>query len=114
MRISDWSSDVCSSDLANVICPGFVRPPLVERQIPEQSKELGISEDEVIRKVMLKDTVDGELTTLADVAEVAVFQIGRASGRERVCQCVSISVVAVSLKKKHQNSKSKTWVEIQK
>ena len=61
---------------ANVICPGFVRTPLVERQIPEQSKELGISEDEVIRKVMLKDTVDGEFTTLADVAEVAVFLAG--------------------------------------
>jgi 3-hydroxybutyrate dehydrogenase len=58
---------------ANVICPGFVRTPLVEKQIPEQAKELGISEDDVIRKVMLKDTVDGEFTTLADVAEAALF-----------------------------------------
>jgi hypothetical protein len=32
-----------------VICPGFVRTPLVDRQIPEQAKELGISEEEVIR-----------------------------------------------------------------
>lgn len=61
---------------ANVICPGFVRTPLVEKQIPQQSKELGISEEEVIGKVMLKDTVDGEFTTLADVAEVAVFLAG--------------------------------------
>lgn len=61
---------------ANVICPGFVRTPLVERQIPEQAKELGISEADVIKKVMLKDTVDGEFTTLADVAEVAVFLAG--------------------------------------
>ena len=53
---------------ANVICPGFVRTPLVEKQIPEQAKELGISEDEVIRNVMLKETVDGEFTTLDDVA----------------------------------------------
>jgi len=58
---------------ANVICPGFVRTPLVDKQIPEQAKTLGISEDDVIRKVMLKDTVDGEFTTTADVAEVALF-----------------------------------------
>ena len=58
---------------ANVICPGFVRTPLVEKQIPEQSRTLGISEDDVVRKVMLKDTVDGEFTTLADVAEVALM-----------------------------------------
>lgn len=58
---------------ANVICPGFVRTPLVEKQIPEQAKELGISEEEVVRNVMLKETVDGEFTTTADVAEAAVF-----------------------------------------
>ena len=58
---------------ANVICPGFVRTPLVEKQIPEQARELGISEAEVIKKVMLKETVDGEFTTVQDVAEVAVF-----------------------------------------
>ncbi len=49
---------------ANVICPGFVRTPLVDKQIPEQAKALGISEEDVIKKVMLKDTVDGEFTTL--------------------------------------------------
>ncbi len=57
---------------SNIICPGFVRTPLVDKQIPEQAKELGISEDEVISKVMLKNTVDGEFTTLEDVAELAV------------------------------------------
>src|SRR5215470_17820371 len=61
---------------ANVICPGFVRTPLVDKQIPEQAKELGISEAEVIKNVMLKDTVDGEFTTVADVAETAVFFAG--------------------------------------
>ena len=61
---------------ANVICPGFVRTPLVEKQIPEQAKELGISEADVIRKVMLKDTVDGEFTTVDDVAAVALFFAG--------------------------------------
>src|SRR5215471_14890929 len=58
---------------ANVICPGFVRTPLVDKQIPEQAKELGISEAEVIKNVMLKETVDGEFTTVADVAETALF-----------------------------------------
>jgi 3-hydroxybutyrate dehydrogenase len=56
-----------------VICPGFVRTPLVEKQIPEQARELGISEADVVRTVMLKETVDGEFTTVEDVAEVAVF-----------------------------------------
>lgn len=58
---------------ANVLCPGFVRTPLVDKQIPEQAKELGISEAEVIKNVMLKNTVDGEFTTMADVAQAAVF-----------------------------------------
>jgi 3-hydroxybutyrate dehydrogenase len=58
---------------ANVICPGFVRTPLVDKQIPEQSKALGISEEQVVEGVMLKDTVDGEFTTVEDVAEAAVF-----------------------------------------
>ncbi len=61
---------------ANVICPGFVRTPLVEKQIPEQAKALGISEDDVIKKVMLKETVDGEFTTVDDVAEVALLFAG--------------------------------------
>jgi len=58
---------------ANVICPGFVRTPLVEKQIPEQAKTLGITEQEVIRNVMLKETVDGEFTTTDDVAQVALL-----------------------------------------
>jgi 3-hydroxybutyrate dehydrogenase len=58
---------------ANVICPGFVRTPLVDKQIPEQAKELGISEADVVKTVMLKDTVDGEFTTVADVAACALF-----------------------------------------
>jgi 3-hydroxybutyrate dehydrogenase len=56
---------------ANVICPGFVKTALVEKQIPEQAKELGISEKEVVEKIMLGDTVDKEFTTVEDVAEVA-------------------------------------------
>lgn len=58
---------------ANVICPGFVRTPLVDKQIPEQAKSLGISEERVIKEVMLGETVDGEFTTVADVADVALM-----------------------------------------
>ncbi len=58
---------------ANVICPGFVRTPLVEKQIPEQAKALGITEEQVIKNVMLKETVDGEFTTVDDVADCALF-----------------------------------------
>jgi 3-hydroxybutyrate dehydrogenase len=58
---------------ANVVCPGFVRTPLVDKQIPEQAAELHISEADVIRNVMLKDTVDGEFTTTDDVADAVLF-----------------------------------------
>ncbi|TMB26179.1 MAG: SDR family oxidoreductase, partial [Deltaproteobacteria bacterium] len=58
---------------SNIICPGFVRTPLVEKQIPEQARDLGISEERVIKEVMLRNTVDGEFTTVDDVAQVAVF-----------------------------------------
>jgi 3-hydroxybutyrate dehydrogenase len=58
---------------ANVICPGFVRTPLVDKQIPEQAKALGISEADVIKNVMLKETVDGQFTTVDDVAQTALF-----------------------------------------
>ena len=58
---------------SHVVCPGFVRTPLVEKQIPEQAKELGISEEEVVKKVMLGDTVDGVFTTVEDVAETVRF-----------------------------------------
>jgi 3-hydroxybutyrate dehydrogenase len=58
---------------SHVVCPGFVRTPLVDKQIPEQAKELGISEEEVVKHVMLGQTVDGEFTTLEDVAQTVVF-----------------------------------------
>lgn len=61
---------------ANLIGPGFVRTPLVDKQIPEQAKTLGISEDDVVKKIMLGETVNGEFTTLDDVANAAVFLAG--------------------------------------
>jgi 3-hydroxybutyrate dehydrogenase len=65
---------------ANVVCPGFVRTPLVDKQIPEQAAELGMSEEEVIKKVMLKETVDGEFTSADDVADAVLFFAGAGTG----------------------------------
>ena len=58
---------------ANLICPGFARPLLVEKQVPEQAKALGMAEDQVIKNVTPKETVDGESTTVDDVAQTALF-----------------------------------------
>ena len=57
----------------NVICPGFVRTALVDKQIPEQAIALEISEEEVVRNIMLRETVDGEFTSREDVAQVALW-----------------------------------------
>jgi 3-hydroxybutyrate dehydrogenase len=58
---------------SHVVCPGFVRTPLVDKQIPEQARELGLTEDEVIRNVMLGGTVDGVFTTVEDIAQTTLF-----------------------------------------
>jgi 3-hydroxybutyrate dehydrogenase len=58
---------------ANIICPGFVLTPLVEKQIPQQAEELGISEERVVKEVMLGETVDKQFTMVSDVAEVALM-----------------------------------------
>ena len=57
---------------SNVICPGFVRTPLVDKQIPEQAQELGITEERVVKEVMLGETVDKEFTMVEDIAEIAL------------------------------------------
>ncbi|MCB1504260.1 MAG: 3-hydroxybutyrate dehydrogenase [Hyphomicrobiaceae bacterium] len=61
---------------ANVICPGFVKTPLVEKQIPEQAADLHIPEKEVVERIMLGETVDKKFTTIDDVAEVALLFAG--------------------------------------
>lgn len=58
---------------AYVICPSFIRTELVEKQIPEQASSLGITEEEVIKGIMLRDTVDGEFTTVDDVADAVIY-----------------------------------------
>src|SRR3546814_15190481 len=89
MRISDWSSDVCSSDLFALTSPGQ----------PIHLRFAGIPMGHEFSPLVLALLQVGghPSKTAADVIEQ---EIGRASCRERVCQYVYISVVAVSLKKK--------------
>lgn len=58
---------------AYTICPSFIKTPLVEKQIPQQATSLGMTEDEVVRGIMLRDTVDGRFTTVEDVARALEF-----------------------------------------
>ena len=61
------------------LAPSFIKTPLVEKQIPEQAADLGISEEEVVRNLMLRDTVDGEFTTVEDVAN-ALYYVSQDKG----------------------------------
>src|SRR3546814_17868977 len=96
MRISDWSSDVCSSDLS---------PKAFERILWVRGMQLAIGCD---RALVATTETDPRIARFARDQKVALIsraflsriEIGRASCRERVCQYVSISVVAVSFKKK--------------
>ena len=57
----------------NAICPGYVLTPLVEKQIPEQMKEHGMSRDEVIETVMLARQPSKEFATVEEIGATAVF-----------------------------------------
>ena len=57
----------------NAICPGYVKTPLVEKQIAEQAKAHGISEDEVVSKIMLQKHAIKEFVTTESLGKLAVF-----------------------------------------
>lgn len=57
--------------VANTICPGFVRTPLIDRQLPALARERGVSEAQVLQDFM-RLAVDGECTTVEELAELAV------------------------------------------
>src|SRR3546814_11963986 len=111
MRISDWSSDVCSSDLAarrgdagigRAHQFDHVRIALVGHDRAAGGILRG-QRDEAELGTGKQAQVPGQAT------QVEHGEIGRASWRERVCQYVEISVVAVSLKKKKQHTMEKSY-----
>ncbi len=57
----------------NAICPGYVRTPLVDRQIPETAKARGISEEQVINDVMLHAQPTKRFVTVEQIAALATF-----------------------------------------
>jgi 3-hydroxybutyrate dehydrogenase len=61
---------------AVAICPGFVRTPLVERQVKAQAESRGISEDEALREVLLEPQAIKRLLEPDEVADVAAFLLG--------------------------------------
>ncbi|WP_119392921.1 3-hydroxybutyrate dehydrogenase [Taklimakanibacter lacteus] len=65
---------------ANAVCPGYVLTPLVEKQIPEQAKARGISEDAVIRDVLLAAQPTKRFVTVEEVASLVLFLAGDTAG----------------------------------
>lgn len=59
----------------NTICPSYVRTPLVERQIASQAKEHGISEEEVIREIMLKPMPKGVFISMEELYGIVAFLV---------------------------------------
>src|SRR3546814_14187021 len=125
MRISDWSSDVCSSDLdleaaqyafeaiqghvlsdlhGNVAESYPIEQPGARhcppRRIPRHPKEN-------FQCPGFPSSIPARPPRSARQCSTRSTEIGRASSRKRVCQYVSISVVAVSLKKKKKHKKKK-------
>lgn len=62
-----------SNITCNAICPGYVKTPLVEGQIKDQSEAHGLSEEEVVREVMLKKQAVKEFIPEEKIAELALF-----------------------------------------
>src|SRR3546814_14523874 len=103
MRIGDWSSDVCSSDLTR--CHRLMRP--IHLVHLDKTRSALVLTRDLARGAMNNVTVAPITSTVKGLStEVAIGsqqgEIGRASCRESVWQYVSISVVAVSLKKKNK------------
>ena len=59
----------------NTICPSYVRTPLVDQQIASQAKEHGISEDEVIREIMLKPMPKGVFISIEELYGIVAFLV---------------------------------------
>src|SRR3546814_13929029 len=110
MRISDWSSDVCSSDLADDvtrIC--FFDGLAISRHEHQRVRHPHHAvEPHAVNVHALAVDAGADPQERDAVAMLGVHEIGREACRERVCQYVSITVVAVSLKQKIIHNKTET------
>src|SRR3546814_12611419 len=115
MRISDWSSDVCSSDLPAPGREDAFRKWYNDEYLPGAVARPGVKSGGLLvfrtYGQMIPTTPSHKYVGIYRINDAAAagawresrnLQIGRASCRERVCQYVSISVVAGSLKKKQK------------
>src|SRR3546814_18529752 len=114
MRISDWSSDVCSSDLRSIeAIPVLTSMSLLVAELVHDALDSFAARDaELAVRVTVRDkNVDdfykSIFRTLVTFMMENPKKIGRASSRERVCQYVSISVVDVTVKNKNNTKKYK-------
>jgi 3-hydroxybutyrate dehydrogenase len=64
----------------NAICPAYVRTPLVEKQIADQAKVHGLSEDEVVKKIMLEPVAIKRLIEPAEIADFTLYLCTEAAG----------------------------------
>src|SRR3546814_14098685 len=105
MRISDWSSDVCSSDLLkNLNLEDYVEweeyEETVEVWVEDPKEEEEDDEEDDEEEDEEEEEEEEEYEEGEEGEEIIEEKIGRATGREGMCQYVEISVVGVSVKKK--------------
>src|SRR3546814_16636384 len=114
MRISDWSSDVCSSDLvAGVVGATEVvgeRDALLAQrsQFGATLGDQGVLVDGWWRGHLVGHGFESIVWNAGAASDASFCEIGSASCRGRVCQYVEILVVAVSFKKKNTNKTIQT------
>src|SRR3546814_20841390 len=101
MRISDWSSDVCSSDLGKLVTKDDLDLAGGTADGADEEAWLNLrSAREAADRVAIRRAMTQSEGNISAAAKL-LGKIGRASCRERVCQNVWISVVAVSYKQKN-------------
>src|SRR3546814_16820693 len=111
MRISDWSSDVCSSDLIADHPHQRDVEPHIGAHADRADHQQGCDRiDAVIDEIAIVGPLDAAPAREAAVERIAEpgDEIGRASWRERGCQYVEMSVVDVALKNKHNTKETNT------